>query len=287
LSSQLKKSYKIWKLAKDLGIRPSDNPVLDILHYCKKKVKKFLNDFPDCKTLTTLLDCIAAKVGTSFEEIHTDQDLYNIKNKYLKRGEKIFVALEDQLSGDVYGITFRLTQRKPWELQFVSIIDCRSDNSFRSYYTKWHEISHILVLTDQMRLSFTRTLHLSEKDPEELLIDIIAGHFGFYPPLVNDYAKGEISFEEIENLRQQLCPDASQQSSLIGFVNAWPEPCLLLYCQPAFKKNEQAQLLQERFDFREIPMPVLRATKVTLNDSAREADIRIFNKAHRVRVWVN
>lgn len=274
---RLNRSLKIWRFAKDLGISPTDEPVNDILHYCKKKVNKFLNDFPDCKTLTSLLECIAAKVGTSFEEIHSDKDVDYIKEKYLAKGEKIFVRLDDEFSDDVYGITLKLTNRESWEPRFVSIIDYRGDKAYRAYYTKWHEIAHLLVLTDQMRLKFTRTLHLDEKDPEEVLIDIIAGHFGFYPQLIRAHADREISFEEIENIRQQLCPEASYQSAIINFVKAWPSPCMLADCTLALKRGEQALLAQQSFDFRHLISPVLRATRVTSNESALKSDLRIFD----------
>jgi hypothetical protein len=61
-----------------------------------------------------------------------------------------------------------------------------------------------------MRLRFTRTLHLADKDPEELLVYIITGTFGFYSPLIQKYNGAEISFERIEDLGRKLCPDVSQ-----------------------------------------------------------------------------
>ncbi len=276
MSTKLKKSPKIWKLAKDLGIRHPNDPVSDILSYCNNKVEKFLKDFPTCKTLSDLLDCIAGKVGTVFEEIHTDDDLKRIKSKYLKLSEKIFVNLEKDLSDDVYGITFKRTNRDIWEREYISVIDCRSNKALRSYYTKWHEIAHLLILTDQMRLYFRRTNYLPDKDPEEILVDVVAGTFGFYPPIVRKYPINELSFESIDNLRAQLCPEASQQSSLIGFVKAWQNPCLLVYGQLALKKQEQEQLNQLNFEFSKSLKPALRATKVTSNEAALKEGLRIF-----------
>lgn len=270
MAPKLRQSHKIWKLARDLGINPSDNPVLDILHFCEKKVKHFLKDNPECNTLSDLLDWIAGRLGTSFEEIHSDDDLKRIKSKYIKIGEKIFADLEQWLSDEVCGITFKRTKREGWELPYVSLIDCRGPHARKAYYTKWHELAHLLILTDQMRLAFKRTLHLSSKDPEEALVDIIAGKFGFYSPLIQPHICREISFNEIESLKQTLCPDASYQSSVIGFVNAWTDPCILVLCRPALKKSEQEQLSQPSFDFKELPTPVLRAVKVTSNEAAKE-----------------
>jgi hypothetical protein len=274
---KLKNSLQVWKLASDLGIKSSDNPVSDILRYCDKKIRKVFRDFPDCKSLSNLLQCAASKLGTFFEIPTTDIELEKIKWKYLQKGEKGFATLEQDLSEDVFGITFKRCNREPWEPQFVSVIDCRGEKAARSYYTKWHEISHLLVLTEQTRLSFRRThCPSTKKDPEEALIEVIAGTFGFYSPITQQHAKGEISFETFEDLRRQLCPEASQQSSLIGFVKAWPKPCLLLCAEMAVRKHEEAKLVQQSFHFQNTPLPVLRAVHVTPNDEARKIGMTIY-----------
>lgn len=273
---RLKDDTKIWRLAKDLGITKINDPVYDILQFCERRVKKLLKGATDCHTLADLLDWIAAKLDTYFEEIFSDSDLAEIKAKYLKQGEKAFVALDHELSDNVPGITYRRLSRESWEPEFVSIIDCRGGNAVKAYFTKWHEVAHLLILTDQLRLSFRRTVHLPDKDPEEVLIDIIAGKYGFYPPFIKPHIDGEISFEQIDCLRQSLCSDASNQSSLIGFVKAWPEPCLLALCRKELKKSERRQLcIQNSFNFNTLPVPVLRAVKVTQNEAAKEKNISI------------
>lgn len=277
MSPRLNQSTKIWRLAKDLGIRTVNNPVSDILNFCEKKIKKLSKDATDCHSLSDFLCWVAGKIGTSFEEIHSDSDLAEIKTKYLKQGEKIFVTLDQEFSDEVLGITYRRSNRESWEPPFVSIIDCRGGNARKAYYTKWHEVAHLLILTDQLRLCFRRTLHLPNKDPEEVVIDLIAGKFGFYPAFIKPHINGEISFEQIEALRQSLCPDASNQASLIGFVHAWPEPCVLALCKKGLKKAERREFaLQSSFNFNALPVPALRAVKVTINEAAKEKDIRIF-----------
>jgi Zn-dependent peptidase ImmA (M78 family) len=107
-----------------------------------------------------------------------------VKNDYLAKGEKRFVELSDFLAKeDDFGVTFRLGNRELWELEFVSIIDCRGNKSVRAYFTKWHEIAHLMTQTQQMRFAFRRT-HSSDQNPdEERLMDAIAGRFGFSPNL--------------------------------------------------------------------------------------------------------
>jgi hypothetical protein len=275
--ASLKRSHKIQSLASDLGIKPSSDSVRDIVRFCEKRVACFLKDFPGCKTLSQLLDISASKLGTKFEEIHSDDQLDDVRTRYLHIGEKSFASLHEELTPEVFGITFKRLSRKPWELPYVSVIDCRLDKKYRSYYTKWHELGHLLILTDQMRLAFRRThFGLDEKDPEEALVDVIAGAFGFFPDLIKPVAKGKPSFEVIEVVRKQLCPEASQQASIIGIARAWPTACILLQAQMGLKRGERRDIAQGDLGVLEKRKEVLRATQVSPNDAARASNLVIF-----------
>jgi hypothetical protein len=274
MAGRLKNSVPVWKLARDLGIAATDDPVSSVLKFCERRVKKVVETFPDCRTLTELLEAVAAKLGTIFEIVTTDDDLEQIQKKYVRKGEKGFAGLDKELSEDVFAITYRRNHREPWEPEFVSVIDVRGAKASRAYFSKWHELAHLLTLTDQLRLSFRRT-HVAKNfnSPEESLMEVIAGHFGFYGPIVKPHASGTISFDAIEALRQKLCPEASQQSALIGIVKAWPEPCLLINAQLAKKRGDVRQRdLFGRKDSRDS----LRAVHVTVNEAARRENLAIF-----------
>jgi len=60
------------------------------------------------------------------------------------------------------------------------------------------------------------------------MMDVIAGHLGFLPSLLRPYAKGEISFDTIDSLKERLCPKASRESTVTGVVQAWPAPVILI-----------------------------------------------------------
>ena len=273
----LKRNYKIHSLAADLGIKPSSDPVRDVVRYCEKRVRGFLKDFPDCATLAQLLELCASKLGTRFEEIQSDEQLEEVRGRYLRQNERAFATLTDELGSNVFGVTFKRLSRKPWELPYVSVIDCRGDKNYRSYYTKWHELGHLLILTDQMRLSFRRThFGLDEKDPEESLVDVIAGAFGFFPDLIKPHAKMAISFEAIEAIRGALCPEASIQSSLMGITKAWPNPCILLDARIGLKRGEERMLYLAGIGDEARDRAALRAVHVLANDAARIADFVIY-----------
>lgn len=286
--SKLNTSPVIWRLAKDLGIKKASNPVEDILKFCEKKIKKILKEFSDCNTLHELLKAVAAKLNTEFCEIYNDADLESIKSRFISKGEKIFSNLEAELTNEVLGITFKLINRDPWEREFVSVIDCRGDKGFRAYFTKWHELAHLLVLTDQQRLKFMRTnLESAKVDPEEAMVDIIAGRFGFYPPFIQKNAHDcDLTFDRIDAMRAELCPESSIQAALIGFVQAWPKPCILAFCELALKESEKALAAQRRFNFLVGPTPLLRATKITLNKAAQETSFMIHRNMRVPKVSV-
>ena len=137
-------------------------------------------------------------------------------------------------------------------------------------------LAHLLTLTSQARLKFCRThTEPDDKDPEEALMDVIAGEVGFCPELVRPHATGEISFDRIADLRDQLCPDASEQASLIGLIKSWPAPCVLVQARPGLKAHERRSLAQGRFPFHDGPEAVLRAVNVTVSSAAERAGMTI------------
>jgi len=272
----LKNSVKVWKLARDLGITPSVDDVGDIIGYCNRRIRQFLKEFGECDTLDGLLECAAAKVGTFFIEIDSDQTLAKVAREYVQRGERMFANLERELAGEVYGVTFRLQKRENWESRFVSIIDCRGPKAFKSYFTKWHEVAHLLVLTDQSRLTFARTHESGSRDPEEALMDVIASRFGYYAPIIRRHANGRISFTAIESIRSRLCPDASRQSAVLGMVEAWPTASVLIRAEMAVKRGELENPNQSAFGFRLGASQALRAVRTTANEAARKAGIYVY-----------
>jgi hypothetical protein len=277
MSGRLDSKVKIWTLAADLGLPKSDKPSRTILAFVIRRVRTIAKKF-SCANLNDLLISVAGAVDTVFEEIHTSDDLGKIQTKYLKKGETGFANLGADLSGSKdFGITIRRMHREGWEPQFVSVIDCRGEKIFRSYFTKWHELAHLLTLTAQMRLEFRRShSQLANHDPEERLMDIIAGELGFLSDFLPSDMRDDISFGAIERIRQEYCPTASRQAAIIGIIKALPKPCILLSAQLALRKSEAANLSQMILDVGlHQPVPALRAVHVTVNEAAREEGIQL------------
>jgi hypothetical protein len=267
----LKTNPTIARLAVDLGLRPGGDAMAAVLQHCRRQIDKIVAEF-GCETLDALLAVACARLSTYFVEIHNDAELREVEREYRKRGENAFAGLAHQLGDNVFAITFALMNRAPEDCRFVSVIDCRGEKAHRAYFSKWHELAHLLTLTPQMRLKFCRThVEPDQKDPEEAAMDVIAGDLGFYAPLVAPHAKGRISFDAIDAVRRQLCPEASAVSSTIGLVKSWPRPALLIQAQLATRREHERQTV---FDFHASSL-ALRAVKVTANEAARRYQLAI------------
>jgi hypothetical protein len=283
MSNRLDSKPQVWKLAVDLGLSASGSPFQEILKFVSSRIKRISKKF-HCKTLNDLLIATAAEMETTFEEIHSEEDLRRILTSYLDRGETAFANLEAELQGaEDYGITIRRTHREQWEPLFVSVIDCRGDKIFRRYFTKWHELAHLLTLTPQMRLVFRRSHSASSaRDPEEILMDVIAGEAGFHSDFLPGKLEGGISFDTILRIKDECCPDASVQAATIGIAKALPIPCILLEASMALRKQESAASHQLGLGLGEtLPKPALRAVHASVNRAARDAGI-CFYKNWRV-----
>ncbi|MDP9052151.1 MAG: hypothetical protein M3O31_15735 [Acidobacteriota bacterium] len=256
------------KLAKDLGLPASADPVGQIVRFCRGRVRVLIADFDGPKTPEAILGWLESKLRTRFIEIHQDADLRQTIRDYVNRGEAIFKLLDNEFQSDTEGITLRLSYRELWEPEFVSVVDCRRRRKLRRYHTKWHELAHLLILTDQSRMAFRRTHNPhEEKSVEEKIVDAIAGELSFFEEFVGPLAEGEISFEKIDKLRLEMCPDSSHHSAALNISKQWPTPCIWLKAELAMKKRPSPG-----------ESPELRATEVSQSPAAREIGFSVIRQ---------
>jgi hypothetical protein len=270
--SRLDSKPQIGKLASDLGLKATGRPVSEIVEYVRRRVGKVVKNYK-CTDLASLLGAAAHDAKTIIREVHCDADLDQIIAEFVPQGERIFANLRNELRDHDYAITLKRQHAAKFDLPFVSVIDCRGPKMFASYFTKWHELAHLFTLTPQMRLVFRRTHAAAVLDPEESLMDIIAGEMAFWPAFLNAGHHQDISFDLIERIRNEFCPQASYQASLIGIVKALPKPCILLSAQLDLKKSEKFDPLQMRLSNCDAPSPQLRAVHVSVNRAARDENI--------------
>jgi hypothetical protein len=161
------------------------------------------------------------------------------------------------------------------------VVDCRGDKAARRFFTRWHEISHLLTLQGQLELPLHRST--TKKNPTERLMDVIAGEIGFYEPifnpiLVEEVARaGTLTFETVETIRRRFCPEASFQATLNACVNRLGSPALVLELGLGLKKDEQeaVQSKQQELIPSAAPEPKLRVLTVAANKWAAGTSLKM------------
>ncbi len=245
MSERLNANATIRVLAHDLGLPSKVRPVQQISHFCEQRIARWLAELPGKHDATTILNIAAAKLSTTIIEVHTDVELIALQQRYVSQGEAGFAFLKSDFDSGVLGITLRLLKRKAFEPMFVSVTNCIGRNSERAYFTKWHELVHLLTLTDQTRLAFKRThIDCSQKNPEEALVDVVAGALAYHPKLLKPYAQKRLSFALVDEIREKVFSVSSRQAALLGITHQWPKPCVLLRIELAGKHNSTSRELR-------------------------------------------
>jgi hypothetical protein len=271
----------IMRMASELELDWRRDPVSEIIAYCVRKITGWLKDFGPVHTVADLEGRICERLRLVFEEVWADDELEQVVAKYIGLGEPVFATLRHDLDETTYGACLerRSITGNSYD-RYVAVIDCRGGKGNRRYFTKWHEIAHLLTLTRQLELPFHRS---TDRCPVERLMDKIAGEIGFYDPIFRPAVAeavrevGSLTFEVVDAVRVEHCPDASFQATLIACARRAPGPAVYVEAEMAYKKQELARLRSGQHDLfpRERPAPQLRARVVVPNDKAKAAGLRI------------
>lgn len=279
--SRLDQEPKVVQLANDLGLGLDKNPVERIVAFCLAKVESWLPASPTLNSVQEIQDIVCRRLGLTFEEVHEDNDLERVIRKYIAEGEAVFAHAKNSLDNWTFAELFERQNGRNEPDHFVGIIDCRGDEkNARRFFTRWHEVAHLLVLTPRLAPPFNRDS--KERCPIERLMDVIAGEIGFYKPVFRPELDrcvaehGALNYEAIESLRATYCPSASFHATAIAAVKAYEAPALLLEARYALKAHEQRAVDagQAHIDG-EAPQAKLRAVSVMMNEEAKAAGIRI------------
>jgi len=165
--------------------------------------------------------------------------------------------------------------------RYIAVIDCRGEKGFRRFFTRWHEIAHLLTLTRQLELPFHRST--SDRSPLEQLMDVVAGEVGFHNEIMDPAITEEIqytgwlSFAGVERIRASVCPDASFASTLNACVKRSPKAAVLITAGMGYKKAERAKLESKQLEFLPSAQPEaqLRVLSAVFSDVARSVRFRI------------
>lgn len=262
-------------LARELGAPGRETPVASVLAFADNFLEGVMANLP-ADERSNLLGWVADRLMVRFLVISSDEQLAQLRREFGARKEGGFLQIAKDLeSPTCFGATFSLNKPEHGT-RFVAVIDVRGEKFARRHFTKWHEVTHILLLTDQRRVLFHRT-HEESVDPEEQLVDRIAARLAFHPRIILPYAARPLSFALLREIIGDLCPDASWESAVRGIINAWPVPAVRLRAALGLKPTESARRPVGLLPMTPANGAKLRVTRADVNEAASAARVSLFS----------
>lgn len=277
--NSLNSEAKIVAMARGLGVA-EDDAVANILRFCQERVRAVWRKTKALATIWDLERALCDHLNLTIHEIHNDEELNELSVRYAKEAkDPVFGSLAMHLEGKVCGILFQLKHIvRNGERCYVAFIDCRGEKNSRRFFTRWHEIAHRLTLFEQFEMPFRRTtIPEVQRDPVERLMDRIAAEVGFFDPLFRPvlmeavHSRG-FTFDVVEKVRSEFCPDASFQATLNACAGRMRIPLIVIEAALALKKSEKEHPVGTN-DSTDAPKPMLRVVASIPNDAARKQGI--------------
>jgi hypothetical protein len=275
--SRLDQEHDVLALARELGLR--DNPVESVVRFCEERIGRWAADFGAVDSVAALEQLVTEHLQLVFEEISSDDDLERIIAKYVARGEYVFATLRDEFGPTTFGLTIKRKHCGPESGEkYVAVIDCRGEKATRRFFTRWHEIAHLLVLEKELAAPVRRSSH----DPIERLMDEIAGRIGFYEPLfgpvfAREHRQVPLELKTVEAIRSAYCDQASFQSTLFACHRRMSTPVVYVEAAVKYKANEERRLRSKQRTFLQDdpPLAKLRVGLAVPNQAAIDRDFRV------------
>jgi hypothetical protein len=214
------------------------------------------------------------KLRLRFELVERDADLAKIKQRYLSDKELAFVDLEREFNATTDAVVIRLQHQPAWSnVRYVAVIDGRGAKQNRVWFSRWHEIAHLLA-EPQIKFVFRRT-QAFKREPVERLMDQIAGALAFYEPLfLPSLRRAEIdlarpTLRSLVTFATTACSHASLQATLMAALRHIERPAILIEAKPGLKTSERTAEARRRSR----AQPKLRAISTGHNNAALRSRI--------------
>lgn len=271
--------HETQRVARHLGL-PAYGPGTDaaIVDYCRNEVARLAGGNGLPRTTDQLLAQVATCLSVEFFEIHSDDDLERLRDRFPPDKEPAILQVLHELEGDVDAITIRRKSPEPWDCQYLAVINCRGKHYYRRYFTKWHELTHLLIEGEQLTLAF-RTTTAERPDPGEVLVDNIAAELAFLPDIVASHAarclqRFGVSFDSVDALRAAVAPEASRHAAALALIRHAERPAWHLRCKASLKPKEKRSLSDPNAPTATFE-PKLRVMEVSPNQAAKDSGIRV------------
>ena len=269
------------RVAKELRLDPTGNFEDMIVEHCLGRLRAWVAAHGTPATLSELANEFAASLDMQITEVRTEDDIDAILQDVAPVQKVVIDELRAEFGGDTDAITVRRLEPRPWDRSYWAIINCQGWHDFRRYYSKWHEIVHLLLEGQQLAFAFRRTRE-NRPEPEEALVDRVAATLAFYPdmfePVVREELEkeGQLTFGVIDSVRERLAPDASREATANACLRYVPSPVWFLQCRMGLKTSEMRRLSSPQMSFipEELPEAKLRVRNGSLSPQAVDLGIR-------------
>jgi hypothetical protein len=273
---------KIISMAHTLGVHAGDR-VEGIRDFCRRKVRSLMAGAGPIQSIEDLERIVCEKLHITIIEVWNDEDLAQIIEKFARTEKDVaFAGLRKELTDETFA-TLLQRKRNAGEdhFSYVAVIDCRSGKAARRFFSRWHEIAHVLTTVEQLQFPLRRST--KKKDAVEKMMDLIAGDVGFFEPIFAPLLKrelaanGGLSFVAVEKIRLSFCPTASMEATLNACSSRVSYPVIILQAAMGYKMAEERAMasLQSELIPAEKPSPQLRVKTVVPNPAARRMGIML------------
>lgn len=247
LNDRLMNDSRVRAVAQRLGVNTAFAFGLDdILAAVDRRVEAFGERIESAAGLRELL---LERLGVEVLRLDADTDIDALKRTLARHGllraigELAFFMEDETLMGATYPV-----RPDDAPCRYVCLIDRHTEHKKnRSDFTLWHELAHLLCDPGIGRGSVavaTKENDQEGKDPFEWLMDKIAAHLAFYPPLFRPIVTqaaaagaGELNLAVVQGVVECFNPEASRQMTTKALVDAWPEPVIYLEAEYRAKKG--------------------------------------------------
>lgn len=250
---------------KRLGLPARGDIETALVNHVLAKIRAWIAAHGQPSNLSDLLEKIALSVSVEFVEIHDDDDVKVLLKRIPPSREPVLARLAGELDDSTDAVILQRQNREAWEMPYIAAINCRGWHRSRRYFSKWHEVIHLLLDGSQLRFAF-RKRAAKRRHPEEILVDKIAGVIAFHPDIFEPVlqrelkAAGRLTFDVVERVRAEIAPDASRESTLYACVRSCPGSACFVKAALGYKLAERRQLddLLSGLDDSKVPQAKLR-----------------------------
>ncbi len=270
----LDRSREVVELGARLGVPTAAGAVSGVVSHCRACLEECVRSGPDGRSIEDVERLVCERLRLTIEEVWSGAGLGELVRRYAAAGEPVFAYLPDQFDDLTFAALIRLRGGSDESPRHVAVVDCRGPKAHRRFFSRWHEIAHLMTLPPTAETPVHRSRH--DRSAIERLMDIIAAELGFYDPLFRPLVAAEarmsggLTFAGVERVRRAFSPTASYEATLSACVSRVESPLVLVEAGLALSGREERQFETEPVPSRR-PKPQMRALKAIHNEAARNA----------------